>query len=220
MANLFFPDHNLSPAWSSLARFQRVALIIHRKGSLGMCHERWSLGWKRGSASRGHSLSRSGSEVVHVDVDARVNVVEQVPARVVGVIIDDKIIAAIPAPVRAERPVPGRDFKTESTREPEAMMVAVKAQNAVAVRRAKALEVPVFERMIHVEPRIVGLFVAVPVVVVDVRRAVHAIGVVTLDFGCRPPLGACRRRRGQVTLIGARRARPMTSAMLRKNRDR
>ena len=41
-----------------------------------------------------------------MDVSAGVDVVKQVPARVVGIFVDDKIITAIPAPVRGDGPVP------------------------------------------------------------------------------------------------------------------
>lgn len=64
-------------------------------------------------------LSQPGPEllcahVLHVNVDARVDVVEQVPARMIWIVVNHKVIAARPAPVSAERPVPQRDFEKEA----------------------------------------------------------------------------------------------------------
>ncbi len=51
------------------------------------------------------------AHVVDVDVDAGVNVVEQVPAGVVGVLIDDEVVCAVPAPIGADGPIPISDWK-------------------------------------------------------------------------------------------------------------
>jgi len=40
-----------------------------------------------------------------VDIDASVHVVEGIPAHVVGILIDDEIVGAVPAPVGANRPI-------------------------------------------------------------------------------------------------------------------
>src|SRR5258708_21953897 len=96
------------------------------------------------------------AHVIYVDVDAGVNVVEHVPAIMVRIFVDDKIIAAIPAPVRADGPVPGCDFKEEATGQPEAVAVTIESFDAVAVRGAKVFETAVFERMVDVKAPIVG----------------------------------------------------------------
>ena len=56
---------------------------------------------------------RLGPHVADVDVHASVNVVEQIPADVVAILINDEIVGAVPAPIGASWPIPGRDFKEE-----------------------------------------------------------------------------------------------------------
>ncbi|PYU66463.1 MAG: hypothetical protein DMG49_22190 [Acidobacteria bacterium] len=59
---------------------------------------------------------RLGSHVADVNVNAGVNVVEQIPADVVAILIDDEIVIAVSAPIGAKRLVSGRNFKKETTR--------------------------------------------------------------------------------------------------------
>src|ERR1700758_2431151 len=84
-----------------------------------------------------HSLCNwmlfSAPKIGNMYVDAGVNVVQHVPAGVVGILVDDKVIAAVPAPVRANWPVPVRHLEIEPAREPEAVMVAVNPLDVVAV---------------------------------------------------------------------------------------
>src|ERR1700694_6079990 len=93
---------------------------------------------------------RLGVRVADVDVNASEDVVKQIPADVVGILIDDELVGAGPAPIGADGPVPGRNFKGETPREPEAVMIAIEAFDAVAVRRAKMLEAAVLERRVNV----------------------------------------------------------------------
>jgi hypothetical protein len=67
-----------------------------------------------------------------MDVRAGVHVVQHVPPDVVRVFVNHKVIAAVPAPVRANRPVPIRYLEIEAAREPEAEMVAVNPLDVVA----------------------------------------------------------------------------------------
>ena len=47
-----------------------------------------------------------GAHVLGVDVSAGVDVVDQVPSFMVGVVVDDKVVAiAIPAPIGREIPI-------------------------------------------------------------------------------------------------------------------
>lgn len=138
-----------------------------------------------------------------MDVCAGVDVVEQIPADVVGILVDSEIIGTIPAPISAERPIPGSDLKAKAAREPETMMREIEAFDAIAVGRAKVLEVAMLEGMVDVEALIVRAIVAVPMIVVDMLSLVDVALGVTLYFGLgvgTVPLG---RRRGDVTLIGA-----------------
>ena len=142
-----------------------------------------------------------GPHAADLDVHASVNVVEQIPPDAVGILIDDEIVGAVPAPIGANRPIPGRDCKGERAGQPEAVMIAIEAFGALAVGRAKMLEATVLERTVEVITLLVRPVVAEPVVLVDVRRTVHGFG-----------LGArilCPGRRGRnATLVGAGRILP------------
>jgi hypothetical protein len=118
-----------------------------------------------------------------VDVHAGVNVVKEIPAGVVGILVHDEIIGAVPAPIGAYGPVPGSDFKAEATGEPETMMIDIEALDAITEGGAKVLEAPVLEGMVDVEALIVRVVVAVPMVVVDVGSAVDAAIHMALGFG-------------------------------------
>lgn len=114
-------------------------------------------------------------------VNTRMHVVQHVPPNVVRVFVNYKVIAAVPAPVRANRPVPIRHLEIESAREPEAVMVTVNPLDVVAVRRAEMLKVAVLERMVNVVTLVVRAIVPIPMVVADVlglvdfavRMAIH-----------------------------------------------
>jgi hypothetical protein len=80
-----------------------------------------------------------------VDVDASVNVIEQVPTVVVGVLINDEIVTTVPTPVLANGPVPGCYFKEESARKPETVTVTVESFDAVAVGGAEMLKAAMLE---------------------------------------------------------------------------
>src|SRR5208337_897576 len=156
-----------------------------------------------GSGSAG--LGSLHSQVGNVDVDAGVDVVKEIPADVVGILVHDEIIGAIPAPVGTDGPVPGSNFKAEAAGEPETMMAEIEAFDAIAEGGAKVLEAPMLEGMIIVEALVVGAVVAVPMVVVDVGRAVDAAIHVMFGFGLGVGIVPLGRSRGHVTLIGARR---------------
>src|SRR5208282_2647663 len=126
---------------------------------------------------------RLHSQVGDVDVDAGVDIVKEIPTDVVGILVHDEIIGAIPAPIGADRPIPGSDFKAEATGEPETMMFEIEAFDAIAVGRAKVLEAAMLVGMVDVEALIVGAVVAVPMVVVDMGSAVDAAIHVMFGFG-------------------------------------
>ena len=70
---------------------------------------------------RNSSVEKLGAHVVDVHVDAGVDVVEQIPAGMVGVLVYHEVIATVPAPIGTNRPVPRRNFKVETARHPKAM---------------------------------------------------------------------------------------------------
>jgi len=96
-----------------------------------------------------------------------VDVVEQIPTNVIGIVVNDEVIAAIPAPVLANKPVPWSNFKVEAGREPETMVVAVDADEGIPVVRTKMFEVSVFEGMIEAIAFVVRCIVTIPVIVVN-----------------------------------------------------
>jgi hypothetical protein len=133
------------------------------------------------------------------------DVVKRVPAVVIGILIDDKIVGAVPAPIGADGPIPISDLKIEAARKPEAVVVAVEALDAIAVRRAKAFEATVFEGMIDVKAPVTGTGVAVPVVIVDMRSGVDVPSRVTFRLGSGVSFAARWRSLRDAPLIGARR---------------
>ena len=67
----------------------------------------------------------SGTHVLDVDVDARVDVIEQIPADVIGIVIDHKVVATVPTPVAAQAPIPGGNLKVEATGKPESVKLVL-----------------------------------------------------------------------------------------------
>jgi len=107
-----------------------------------------------------------------VNVDASVDVVQQIPADMVAVFVHDEIFATIPTPVSGKRPIPVGDLKIEATGEPETVVVAVNAGDTVAVGRAEVFKVTVVEGVVDVKALIVGSVVAIPVIVTDMLSMV------------------------------------------------
>ena len=85
----------------------------------------------------------SGARVVGVDVDAGLGVVDEIPTGMIGVIVDNKVVArAVPAPTGSKIPVPSSDFKRKASREPEAVCAEVEAVDVIAIGRAKCSKRP------------------------------------------------------------------------------
>lgn len=119
-----------------------------------------------------------------VDVDAGLRIVDEIPAGMIGVIVDDEVVAAaIPAPAGGEVPIPRSDFKREASREPEAVRAEIEAFHVIAVGRAEVLEAAVLIWMGDDVALVIGAIVAVPVIVVHVRHAVDAVAGAAIDFG-------------------------------------
>lgn len=90
----------------------------------------------------------------------------------IRVFVDDKVIATIPAPISDQRPVPIRDLEVETAGEPETMVFTVNASDGVSVRGTNVFKAAVLEGVILVKALIVGSIVAIPVIVVHVRRTI------------------------------------------------
>jgi hypothetical protein len=63
---------------------------------------------------RNSMLEGLGAYVADVHVDTGVHVIEQIPADMVGVLVYDEIIAAVPAPIGTNGPVPRTQLQSKS----------------------------------------------------------------------------------------------------------
>ncbi len=70
--------------------------------SAGVCREASNRN-APSTPGRGCSLH---PHILDVDVNAGMYVVEQIPSDVIRVLVNDEVIPAVPAPVRAKRPIP------------------------------------------------------------------------------------------------------------------
>ena len=138
-------------------------------------------------------------------VNSRVNVVNQIPTRVIWILVHYKIITAGPAPVRGFVPVPIGDFEKEPTWEPKTVMVWIEPLDAVAIRRAEMCEVTVLEWGINVETLVVRRVVPIPVVVANVRNLVHVPALIPLNFPLHVLVSASLRGRRNAPGVPARR---------------
>ena len=139
-----------------------------------------------------------------MNVDASVDVVQQIPADMVGVFVHDEIIATIPTPVSGKRPIPVGDLEIEATGEPETVMVAVNAGDAVAVGRAEVFKVTVLEGVVDAEAPIVRSVVAIPVIVTDMLSMIDRTVLPMLLFPLEVLGVRYWRGRRDASLIGAR----------------
>jgi hypothetical protein len=125
-----------------------------------------------------------------------VNVVNEIPAGMIGGVVNDKIIAiAIPAPIGGDVPIPHRNVKVNPAGEPEAAMVAVDSLDAVAERWADVFKVAVLERASDHVSFVPRAIVIIPVVIADMRNAINATSIVSLKLGAGGGFTPSRRFR-------------------------
>ena len=140
--------------------------------------------------------------ILNVNVDAGVDVIEQIPADVIRVFVNHKIITAVPTPIGEDWPIPGCNFEIEAARKPEPMTVGIDSQQPVSEIRTKMIEVSMDKGSIQAIHRIVSRVMPVPLIMVDMGRVVDA--PVRQSFSTLSRIRASRRRRGRkMTLIGA-----------------
>src|SRR5271166_3850132 len=151
------------------------------------------------------------SHVLDMDIDARVNVVEQVPTDMIRVFINRIIVPAIPAPIGAGRPIPQCDFKVETTGQPEAVVVPIKSLDWIAIRRTKLLEVAVLEWVLDAIARIVWPVVAIPMIVVNMRRGILTPAGIALNFWFCVRTASRRRLWRNMSLVRTRGIPPWLS---------
>ena len=130
-----------------------------------------------------------------MNVNAGLGVVDQIPSRMIGIVIDDYVVGAGPAPIRRIFPVAWKNFKAEAAVKPEAMEAQVKAREAIRMRRAEIAEAAMLERMVHVEARIVSIVVTIPVIIADMRPFVYFATLIGVAFRCAALSPGWRRRR-------------------------
>ena len=142
------------------------------------------------------------AHVLGVDVDAGLGVVDEIPTGVVGIIVDDEVVArAVPAPAGSEVPVPRSDFKREGAGEPEAVRAEVEAVDMIAIGRTEMFEAAVWIGMRDDVTLVIRTIMAVPVVFVNVRDAVDASTGAPIDFGLGMDI-AVRGRFGNMAVVG------------------
>lgn len=158
-------------------------------------------------------------------VGAQADVVGEVPANVVGVLVDDDFVG-IPEPTITEGDVSGSDAEIEAV-EPEAGRTAAGEMPNVAAAKA-AGEVTMLPRMIHMILRIIGAgIMADPLAVgVDVRR-IGMPGLIGIfgSFRRRAVRSSLGRRRAftrnvSVADVFRLRSRMLPAAILRESRNR
>ena len=143
------------------------------------------------------------ADVLDVNVSTGIHVVEQVPARMIGVLVNHEFIAAGgPAPVGRQGPIPLGYLKPEAAGEPEFAMTGVKASHAELVSRTDIREVPVLVRMIEMEPRIIAGRMTIPVVIVHVLGGVHVTVGGVFAFGRDRGFATVWRRRRMAAIGG------------------
>ena len=145
------------------------------------------------------------AHILAMDIHARMDVVKEIPARMIWVFVNDEVISAVPAPVGTQRPVPCGHFKKEAAGKPEAVKTGVEPDNPVTVARPKMRKMPVRKRMIQVETRVIPLLVAKPLIVIDVRGVIHMPRRQMLCLALFLRIVSRRRRRWDVLLVRARR---------------
>ena len=142
-----------------------------------------------------------------MDILAGMRVIQKIPARMIGIVVHDKAVAvAIPAPFGGNGPVPRRNLKRKTAREPEPVMIAIEALDVVAVGGTKVFKVAMLELVSDNIPPVVRTIVSIPVIVGHVRDAIDAAALATVNFGLRVRISFGRRLR-DVALICRERLR-------------
>jgi hypothetical protein len=127
-----------------------------------------------------------------VGVDAGLGVIDEVPAGVIGIVVNDEIVTgAIPTPAGCEVPIPRSDFKRKTAGEPKAVRAEIEAVDVIAIGRAEMFEAAVRIGMRNDVTLVVGTIVAIPVILVDVRDTVDTSAGAAIDFGLGTDIAMC-----------------------------
>jgi len=107
------------------------------------------------------------SNISDVHVSAGIDVVEQVPANVVGVGVDNKVVPTVDAPGGEDGPFPWSYFEVIASRELKPVMDPIHPEYVVRMLAATVVKISVIEGAVQMKSRIVGVFMSVPVIVID-----------------------------------------------------
>jgi len=88
------------------------------------------------------------AEIQNMHIRAGIDVVEQVPADVIGIGVDDKVIATVRAPRVKDGPVPGGYLEVIAARELKSMVDPIHPEYVVTMLSAAMVKVPVVEGMV------------------------------------------------------------------------
>ena len=124
-----------------------------------------------------------------MDVLTHTDVVDEVPACVIGIVIYNELVAG-PAPWRGDRPVPVSNLELTAG-QPDSASAEVDAIGRIEVRRSGEREPAVLERAREAEARIIERCMSVPLIVTHVRRSGRR--EVWLKHWCRVSTVAGRR---------------------------
>jgi len=134
---------------------------------------------------------------------------------VIRVFINDVIVATVPAPIRADGPVPCCDIEEKAARKPEAVVVAVDSHNTITIARAGANEASVGEGMVEVVALIVRAVVAVPVIIAYVWPRINLALPARFALRFHRAFVSCRRRGWNPSLVRVRLAVRLLLSFLR-----
>jgi hypothetical protein len=95
-------------------------------------------------------------------------------------------------------------LEIEAAGKPEAVKVRVEPADPVPIGWPKVGKTAVLEWMIDVKSLIIRLLVAIPLIVIYVRRVIRMPGRQTLWLPLLVAIGSCRRCRRRMSLVRAR----------------
>jgi hypothetical protein len=149
-----------------------------------------------------------------VGVDAGLGVIDEVPAGVIRIVVNDEIFTgAIPAPAGCEVPIPRSDFKRKTAGEPEAVRAEIEAVDVIAIGRTEMFEAAMREGVRDDVTLVIGTIVAKPVIFVDVRDTIDASAGAAIDFGLGMDIAMCGRF-GNAAVVGVHVVVALTAGVL------
>jgi hypothetical protein len=122
------------------------------------------------------------ADVLCVNVRTGFGVVNQIPSRMIRIVINNDVVRASPAPIGGKFPIAWKHFKAEPTVEPEPVEAKIKPGEAIRMRRPEIIEAAMLIWMIHMEARVVPVVVAIPLIIGDVWPLIHSAVLIRVVF--------------------------------------